>query len=81
MRHRGGVLRGVPLPHAETDQGALKLARGVPVMTCEKCGSRLKHSERHDAFYCPRCDEWTERKCRDPDCEFCRDRPEKPSDG
>lgn len=51
------------------------------IMTCKKCGTKLEHSQEHDAFYCPKCNEWAEKRCWDPDCEFCRGRPEKPSNG
>lgn len=33
----------------------------------------------HDAIFCMTCDLWLEPKCSDPDCEFCANRPEKPS--
>ena len=44
-----------------------------------KCGASLAYNEKHDADYCPECDEWVSGQCEDPECEFCRDRPEKPS--
>lgn len=34
---------------------------------------------RHDAFYHEDKDEWCEKQCTDPDCEFCVNRPERPS--
>ena len=43
-----------------------------------KCGHELKYSKKYDSTYCPVCGEWRERACKDPDCEFCRARPEKP---
>jgi len=46
----------------------------------EKCDHEMqKRSEKYDAYYCPDCDVWLENKCKDPDCEFCSRRPEKPS--
>lgn len=45
----------------------------------EKCGHLKKFCKQYDALYCPECDVWTEKKCDDKDCEFCSDRPKKPS--
>jgi uncharacterized protein (DUF1778 family) len=45
----------------------------------EPCDSVLIRSERWDAYYCPVCNEWLERRCDDPTCEFCAGRPERPS--
>lgn len=51
-------------------------------MTEEVCKHEEKqHSERHDAYFCRKCGEWLESKCKDPDCEFCKDRPERSKDG
>lgn len=47
---------------------------------CKKCNSVLLYCEEYDTYYCPKCDEWSEEKCGDPDCYFCNERPEKPSD-
>lgn len=43
------------------------------------CDHERKLCTKHDAFFCPKCDEWLERKCSDENCEFCQNRPEKPS--
>ena len=43
------------------------------------CGSERKYFQRHDAYYCELCNKWLEPTCDDPDCWFCPDRPEKPS--
>lgn len=47
-------------------------------MKCEKCKEEQKYSQKYDAYYCEKCNEWQERKCSDPSCEFCVNRPEKP---
>lgn len=47
---------------------------------CDKCGNKEKHIEKHDAYACLHCDEWTEKKCKYELCEFCAARPEKPSE-
>jgi hypothetical protein len=44
------------------------------------CKHPRSYSERRDAYYCKECDAWFEGRCGDRDCEFCRDRPEKPSE-
>ena len=37
------------------------------------------YSDKHDAYFDPDTDTWDEPKCSDPECEYCKDRPEKPS--
>lgn len=49
--------------------------------SCPRCGRRQEYSEAFDAALCPHCDEWREGACRDPDCEYCGDRPVRPSLG
>jgi predicted RNA-binding Zn-ribbon protein involved in translation (DUF1610 family) len=49
-------------------------------LMCKTCGQGLDYSERHDAYFCANCDEWIENKCSDPECGFCNDRPDKPSE-
>jgi hypothetical protein len=40
----------------------------------------VMRSERYDKYACLVCDRWLDdRKCEDPNCCFCKDRPEKPS--
>jgi hypothetical protein len=34
------------------------------------------YSQKYDAYYNARTGEWLEKKCRDTECEFCKDRPE-----
>lgn len=46
---------------------------------CPACDTPRSYSHRYDAYYCQPCDTWLEDQCRDPGCEFCPDRPEKPS--
>ena len=38
-----------------------------------------KHNVFYDAYYCEKCDFWLEDKCGDPRCNYCPQRPEKPS--
>ena len=37
----------------------------------------LAYNEKHDAYYNPYTMEWAEDVCINPDCEYCKDRPEK----
>lgn len=46
---------------------------------CEKCHNVLKYNRKHDAEYCDICDLWAIKACGDPECDYCNDRPEKPS--
>jgi len=43
-----------------------------------RCGSKKKHSDQYDAYYCASCNEWLESKCDDPECEYCSIRPDQP---
>lgn len=47
---------------------------------CITCNSYYHYNERFDSYYCPRCNEWKEKKCSDKDCFYCNERPEMPSD-
>ena len=46
---------------------------------CNRCNERIEHNEQHDAYFCPRCRRWLERRCGDPTCQFCSQRPPRPS--
>ncbi len=46
----------------------------------KQCCSSKKYNERYDAYFCSFCDVWIEEKCSDMDCEFCKDRPFRPSE-
>jgi len=48
------------------------------VMKCKECDSKLEYDNKYDAYYCPKCNKWTESKCNDEDCWFCSSRPETP---
>jgi hypothetical protein len=47
---------------------------------CVKCLSQLSFNDEFDSTFCADCDEWREASCGDPLCDFCLDRPTKPSD-
>jgi len=46
---------------------------------CKTCNSDKKYNAKHDAYYCESCDVWLEKACNDPECDYCHERPEKPS--
>ena len=45
---------------------------------CNNCKRDLSYSERWDAYFCDYCNMWCEKKCDDPECWFCDERPETP---
>lgn len=46
---------------------------------CKKCKFEyLIYSDSYDAYFCPKCNEWTESACDDPHCKYCANRPERP---
>lgn len=42
--------------------------------------SEVKYCEKHDAKYHTRLNIWLEDSCGSADCEFCNNRPAKPSE-
>ena len=47
---------------------------------CATCKEIAIRSEKYDAYYCSKCNEWLEGTCSDVTCNFCSKRPEKPND-
>lgn len=45
---------------------------------CPNCETSYSYNEKHDAYYCEKCNFWSEKNCGDKNCYFCADRPEKP---
>lgn len=46
---------------------------------CPECLERLSYNEDFDSVYCAPCNEWREIACDDPTCNYCSERPDKPS--
>jgi hypothetical protein len=46
--------------------------------SCNRCGGQGDYSLEYDASFCPRCQRWLERRCGDPTCRFCAQRPLRP---
>lgn len=45
---------------------------------CMVCGAEELYYKRWDAYFCPECNEWKEKKCSDLECWFCPHRPDRP---
>lgn len=48
---------------------------------CSICEIKSSYSEKHDAYYCKKCNKWLEKGCKDKTCEFCSKRPKTPLRG
>ena len=46
---------------------------------CPNCKAPGERIDKWDAYACLKCNLWIEPGCDDPKCDFCADRPEKPS--
>jgi hypothetical protein len=40
------------------------------------CKHKSIYIEKYDGYACLICGEWMEKQCSDPQCEYCKDRPE-----
>lgn len=49
----------------------------IPVK-CVTCKAKYSYSEKYDAEYCAKCNEWIASKCGDLRCCYCPERPDKP---
>jgi hypothetical protein len=47
--------------------------------TCGHDIVNLMRDKKYDAYFCKECDVWIEKQCGDDACEYCPDRPDKPS--
>lgn len=45
---------------------------------CNICCHPCVRNDIYDAWFCPICNIWLEQKCGDSDCEYCKERPERP---
>jgi len=39
----------------------------------------IKYNDQYDSYYDDELDVWIEGRCEDSECEYCSNRPEKPS--
>jgi hypothetical protein len=58
----------------------LKRVKNWPpdIFSCEVCSRTKEYNEKYDAFFCSFCNEWKEKECGDPECEYCAQRPPTP---
>lgn len=45
---------------------------------CPFCNNETFYNQNYDAYYCKECNVWLEPTCSDEECEFCKNRPERP---
>ena len=45
---------------------------------CSTCGENKHFNYEYDALFCIKENKWLETGCNDPECQFCKDRPDKP---
>ena len=45
---------------------------------CDNCKAPAIYHDKFDAYLCVYCNVWLEKKCGDPNCEYCPTRPESP---
>lgn len=55
-----------------------KIMKRMPSWRYHNCGQLTDYNVQYDAYYCTKCNNWTERKCSDSDCGYCTKRPMKP---
>jgi hypothetical protein len=48
-------------------------------VVCKKC-NYSDYNYKYDAEFCKNCDVWLINKCYDVTCDYCVNRPEKPSE-
>ena len=44
----------------------------------DDCNGELILDKKHDAYYCTGCGKWVDDICGNPDCRFCKNRPDIP---
>ncbi len=49
-------------------------------MDCPQCGTKAIRIDEYDSYACRKCVIWLGNPCSDPECEFCAERPDYPSD-
>lgn len=56
------------------------LAIGSYAGRCRICSGHLIYVFQYDAICCSVCNEWKEKKCGDPNCSYCSQRPDTPAE-
>ena len=54
--------------------------RKTKPLSCSCCVAinKKKYSEKYDAYFNVKANKWLEEKCSDTECEYCKDRPDRP---
>lgn len=63
----------------KADHMLVVMAKGSSY-TCPECGEPTDYNQEFDAYFCARCDVYSEKACSDLACQFCSKRPELPSE-
>lgn len=50
------------------------------VTGCEHYPQDIAYDAEHDAWYRIKDGKWLDKQCKDPECEFCKDRPARRMD-
>ena len=61
--------------------GCILLHAYIPendAMKCHNYQATSAHHEDFDSYLCLYCNIWLEKKCGDPACYYCANRPDKP---
>jgi hypothetical protein len=48
------------------------------IRVCKICEKEVIYNAVYDAFECLHCNIWTEETCGSVNCEWCKNRPERP---
>ena len=74
---RDNILAGAEQNAGDGGYSEVPLSKYVP--KCYKCRTVAAYDGLFDAQFCPQCNEWLEDTCDDPECSYCRYRPETPN--
>jgi hypothetical protein len=61
--------------------GCILLHAYIPendAVKCHCCQTSAVYHEDFDSYICVYCNIWLEKKCGDPSCDYCPNRPDKP---
>lgn len=61
--------------------GCVLLHAYVPeneAVKCQNCQVSAVYHEDFESYLCPYCNIWLDKKCGDPKCSYCRNRPDSP---
>jgi len=56
----------------------IRIKGHIDALKRQYCNSFEVYYDKYDAYFCPQCNLWLEKKCKNSDCEYCNKRPENP---